>query len=134
MEYSGCQGAGPWDDSAAGESADFKVRVAQEAIREQHTINELASEYGVYPNLIREWKKLLLSESPQVFNSRRGDEQKLLEEERDRLFQPIGQLQLVPNRSFSGQRCVVAARPMAAVPDYSLDQTASTRGEENSCG
>jgi putative transposase len=45
------------------------------------------------PNLIREWKKLLLSELPQVFNSRNGDEQKTLEEERDRLFQQIGQLQ-----------------------------------------
>jgi transposase len=74
-------------------SADFKARVALEAIREQHTINELASEYGVHPNLIREWKKHLLSELPQVFNSRKGDEQKTLEEERDRLFQQIGQLQ-----------------------------------------
>ncbi len=35
-------------------SADFKAKVALEAIREQHTINELASDYGVHPNLIRE--------------------------------------------------------------------------------
>ena len=56
-------------------------------------MNELASEYGVHPNLIREWKKHLLSELPQVFNSRKGEEQKTLEEERDRLFQQIGQLQ-----------------------------------------
>jgi transposase-like protein len=38
-------------------SIDFKVRIAQEAIRKQKTINELASEYGVHPNLIRKWKK-----------------------------------------------------------------------------
>jgi putative transposase len=74
-------------------SADFKARVALEAIREQRTNNELASEYGVHPNLIREWKKHLLSELPQVFISHKGDEQKTLEEERDRLFQQIGQLQ-----------------------------------------
>jgi transposase-like protein len=74
-------------------SADFKARVALEAIREQHTINELASEYGVHPNLIREWKNHLLSELPQVFNSHKGEEQKTLEEEQDRLFQQIGQLQ-----------------------------------------
>jgi transposase-like protein len=74
-------------------SADFKAKVALEAIREQHTINELASEYGVHPNLIREWKKHLLDELPQVFNSRKGEEQRDLQEERDRLFQQLGQLQ-----------------------------------------
>ena len=68
-------------------SADFKAKVALAAIREQHTINELASDYGVHHNLIREWKKHLLNELPQVFNSRKGDEQRNLEEERDRLFQ-----------------------------------------------
>jgi transposase-like protein len=74
-------------------SADFKAKVALDAIREHHTINELASGYGVHPNLIREWKKHLLGELPQVFSSQKGDDQKALEEERDRLFQQIGQLQ-----------------------------------------
>jgi transposase-like protein len=74
-------------------SADFKAKVALDAIREHHTVNELASEYGVHPNLIREWKKHLLSELPQVFSRQKGEDQKTLEEERDRLFQQIGQLQ-----------------------------------------
>jgi hypothetical protein len=58
-------------------SADFKARVALEAIREQHAINELASEYGVHPNLIQKWKRHLLSELPQVFNSRKALERSL---------------------------------------------------------
>ena len=37
-------------------SAAFKAKMALDAIREQLTINELASEYGVRPNLIREGK------------------------------------------------------------------------------
>ncbi len=74
-------------------SADFKARVALEALREQKTINELASEFGVHPNLIREWKKRLLDELPQVFSSRKDADEKTREQERERMFQQIGQLQ-----------------------------------------
>ena len=35
-------------------SAGFKAKVVLDAIREQQTINELTSEYGVHPNLIRD--------------------------------------------------------------------------------
>lgn len=73
-------------------SADFKAHVALEALREQKTINELASEFGVHPNLIREWKKQALSELPQVFSSRRAAAEKTQEEERERMFHQIGQL------------------------------------------
>ena len=74
-------------------SADFKAKVAIEAIREQRTINELASEHGVHPNMIREWKKHLLTEAPQIFSTHVAEDAKTAEEERDRLFQQIGQLQ-----------------------------------------
>lgn len=74
-------------------SADFKAKVSLEALREQKTLNELASDYGVHPNLIREWKRHLLEELPHIFTTQQATEQKTLEEERDRLFQQIGQLQ-----------------------------------------
>ena len=36
---------------------NFKARVVLEVIKGQKTISEIASEYGVYPNQIINWKK-----------------------------------------------------------------------------
>ena len=36
---------------------EFKAKVAIEAIKEEKTIQELATLYGVHPNLVALWKK-----------------------------------------------------------------------------
>ena len=38
-------------------SAEFKARVALEALKGHKTVNELASTYGVNPTQIAQWKK-----------------------------------------------------------------------------
>ena|SRR5882724_2923603 len=38
-------------------SAEFKARVALEAIKGHKTVNELASTYGVHPTQITHWKQ-----------------------------------------------------------------------------
>ena len=44
------------------QSAEFKAKVALEALRGERTINELAAEYGVHPVQITQWKKVVLEE------------------------------------------------------------------------
>jgi transposase-like protein len=41
-------------------SAQFKSQVALEAVKNQRTLNELATEYQVHPNQIGQWRKQLL--------------------------------------------------------------------------
>jgi transposase-like protein len=53
-------------------SADFKARVALDAVKGHKTVNELASTYGVHPTQITHWKHQLQKEVPHIFSARRA--------------------------------------------------------------
>ena len=74
--------------------AAFKARIALEAIKGEKTIAQLASECGVYPNQIGQWKKRLLRELPGVFSGKRKKEEKDRSELEDELYRQIGQLKV----------------------------------------
>ena len=75
-------------------SADFKAKVAVQAIKGQRTLNEIAGEYGVHPGQIIQWKKQVLEEVPGLFASKRSREAKTEEELKANLYQQIGQLKV----------------------------------------
>jgi putative transposase len=75
-------------------SADFKAKVALEAIKGLRTINELSSEYEVHPSQVNQWKKQVLDELPGIFSSRRIQNQKEQEDLTASLYQQIGQLKV----------------------------------------
>ena len=75
-------------------SADFKVKVALEAIKGQRTINEIASYYSVHPNQVTQWKKQALEGLPETFSSRRSRAVQDEEALRAQLYQQIGQLKV----------------------------------------
>lgn len=78
-------------------SADFKARVALEAIKGIKSMSELVSEYEVHPNQISKWKKQVLAELPGIFSERGKREEDSEEELKARLYQQIGQLQFELN-------------------------------------
>jgi putative transposase len=75
-------------------SAEFKARVAIEAIKGQRTLNELANDYGVHPVQIAQWKKRALDGMAAVFAGQRGKAAQDEEAVRANLYQQIGQLKV----------------------------------------
>ena len=75
-------------------SAEFKARVALEALKGLKTVNELASTYGVHPTQIAHWKHLLQKEMPEIFSARRAKQEHDAEAFQAQLYQQIGQLKV----------------------------------------
>lgn len=55
-------------------NSSFKARIACTALRENKSINEIASEHGVHPTQINKWKKVLIETSPLLFERKNSNE------------------------------------------------------------
>jgi transposase len=71
-------------------TAAFKVKIALEAIKGQRTINEIATHYGVHPNMVTQWKKQAIESLPDVFSTRRERDAQGEEALKAELYQQIG--------------------------------------------
>ena len=75
-------------------SAEFKSKLAIEAIKGQRTVAELAGEHQVHPNQITQWKKQLLDAAEQVFRARQTADRQQQEELTSKLYQQIRQMKV----------------------------------------
>jgi transposase-like protein len=76
-------------------NAGFKAKVALAAVKGDRTIAELASEFGVHPNQIYNWKKQLLDGAASVFEGDGSAATGIANEAQvDLLYRQIGQLKV----------------------------------------
>jgi transposase len=73
-------------------SAEFKARVALEAIREELTLAELSKKHGVHPNMISDWKRAAIENMATAFGNGSGSGAKDTDAEIEKLHAKIGQL------------------------------------------
>ncbi len=76
-------------------TAEFKSQIVLEILREEKTLNEIASTYGIHVNQLRQWKKAAIEQMPQLFSN----ENKKLEqvktqykEQIENLYAEVGKL------------------------------------------
>ncbi len=75
-------------------TAEFKARIALEAIKGLNTINEIAAKYEVHPVQVGSWKKELLDRVPELFERKNAANDPDIEQERARLERKVGQLSM----------------------------------------
>ena len=73
-------------------TAEFKARVALEAIRGEQTISELAARHGIHPNLITNWKRQATNGLASVFDGKTVEREQVRDAELKDLHAKIGQL------------------------------------------
>jgi len=75
-------------------TAAFKAQVALAALKGDKTVGELASQYGVHPTLIHDWKRQLLAGAEQVFANGAPADTADAEAQKAQLFEQIGRLKM----------------------------------------
>ena len=58
-------------------SAEFKAKVAIEALREQKTTSKLAQQYELHPTQISQWKQQFLVNAASTFGAESNDTKEL---------------------------------------------------------
>ncbi len=73
-------------------SAEFKARVALEALSGAHTMSELSAKHGIHPNMISQWKRRVQDGLPELFSRKAARGELSQVAELKELHAKIGQL------------------------------------------
>ena len=73
-------------------SAEFKAKVALEALKGEKTIAELAARFGVHPNQVSDWKKQAMEGMADIFKGKAERDNAASEAQVKDLHAKIGQL------------------------------------------
>ena len=73
-------------------SAEFKAKIALEALRGELTVSQLATKHGVHQTLIGDWKRQALDGLVTVFSGKEEAKVGTREEDVGKLHAKIGQL------------------------------------------
>lgn len=72
----------------------FKAKAVREILREEKSISQLSSEYGVHATQLRKWKRVALEKLPDLFITAAQTDEELarLKKEQNQLYAEIGKL------------------------------------------
>lgn len=72
-------------------TAEFKAKVAIEALKERESVIDLAKRFDLHPNQITNWKREFLDKASFVFSEGLVVSEKTEDKEKQKLYEVIGQ-------------------------------------------
>lgn len=81
-------------------TAEYKAKVVLEVLREEKPLGEIASGYGLNPNMVRNWKSDFVDKASSIFENPEKEAKKAkrkeeaLEKKNAQMLKTIGQLTL----------------------------------------
>ena len=79
-------------------SKEFKAQVAIEALKEEKTLGQLSTEYGVHSNQISLWEKELTGKASEIFDAKNKEiDLSFIEDIKAPLYEEIGRLKIGNN-------------------------------------
>jgi len=74
-------------------TAEFKTKLVLQVLRQEQTLNQIASAHAIHPKQLQTWKQTFLNAAPMVFEKQRGAA-KVAMDESGPLYEQIGRLQM----------------------------------------